>query len=284
MPDTNEWTEVISPKTSLLDLKLAELWKYRDLIVIFARRDIIASYKQTILGPLWFVIQPIITSLLFTVVFGGIANIDTEGIDAFLFFLASNICWSYFSSSLNGNANIFVSNAGIFGKVYFPRLAAPIATTLSNFFRLIIQLTLFLIIYLYYYYVKNDTSIQPNLQLLLVPYLLLLMTFLGLGMGIIVSSLTTKYRDFSNLMGFGVTLLMYISAVIFPVSSLPETYKFYIKFNPMAAIMESFRYAFFGQGSYDFFLLLYSTVFALIVFFAGLIVFNRVEKNFMDTV
>ncbi len=284
MPDQNEWTEVIRPRTSLLDLKLAELWKYRDLIVIFARRDIISSYKQTILGPLWFVIQPIITSLLFTVVFGGIANIDTEGVDAFLFFLASNICWSYFSSSLNGNANIFVNNAGIFGKVYFPRLAAPIATTLSNFFRLIIQLILFIVIYLFYYFVKDDISVHPNIQLLLVPYLLLLMTFLGLGMGIIVSSLTTKYRDFSNLMGFGVTLLMYISAVIFPVSSLPEKYKFYIQFNPMAAIMESFRYAFFGQGSYDFFHLIYSTVFALVIFFAGLIIFNRVEKNFMDTV
>ncbi len=284
MPDTNEWTEVISPRTSLLDLKLGELWKYRDLIVIFARRDIISSYKQTILGPLWFVIQPIITSLLFTIVFGNIAKMSTEGIDAFLFFLASNICWSYFSSSLNGNANIFVNNAGIFGKVYFPRLAAPISTTLSNFFRLIIQLALFIVIYLYYYYVLGDTSVHPNLHLLLVPYLLLLMTFLGLGMGIIVSSLTTKYRDFTNLMGFGVTLLMYISAVIFPVSSLPEKLKFYIQFNPMAAIMESFRYAFFGQGSYDFFQLAYSTAFALIIFFIGLIVFNRVEKNFMDTV
>lgn len=284
MPDTNEWTEVISPKTSLLDLKLAELWKYRDLIVIFARRDIIASYKQTILGPLWFVIQPIVTSILFTIVFSGIANIKTENIDAFLFFLASNICWAYFSSSLNGNANIFVANSGIFGKVYFPRLAAPIATTLSNFFKLLIQLGLFLSIYLYYYFIKKDTTIHPNIHLLLVPYLLLLMTFLGLGMGIIVSSLTTKYRDFSNLMVFGVTLLMYLSAVIYPVSSLPDKYKFYIQSNPMAAIMESFRYAFFGQGSYDFFHLAYSTIFAVIVFFSGLIVFNRIERNFMDTV
>ena len=284
MPDQNEWTEVISPKTSLLDLKLAELWKYRDLIVIFARRDIIASYKQTILGPLWFFIQPIITSLLFTVVFGNIAGISTEGINSFLFFLASQICWSYFSSSLNGNANIFVSNAGIFGKVYFPRLAAPIATTLSNFFRLIIQLALFLAIYFYYYFIKKDVSIQPNWHLILVPYLLLLMTFLGLGLGIIVSSLTTKYRDFSNLMVFGVTLLMYASAVIYPVSFLPEKYQYYIRFNPIASVMESFRYAFFGQGTFNIADLIYSTIFAVIVFFAGLIVFNRIEKNFMDTV
>lgn len=283
MPDQNEWTEVITPKVSLLDLKLSELWKYRDLIMIFARRDIIASYKQTILGPLWFFIQPIITSILFTVVFGNIAKIPTEGTEPFLFFLASQICWSYFSSSLNGNANIFVNNAGIFGKVYFPRLAAPIATTISNFFRLIIQLFVFISIYLYYY-VKLYPAIQPSWHLLLVPYLLILMTFMGLGLGILVSSLTTKYRDFSNLMVFGVTLLMYLSAVIYPVSSLPEKYKFYIRFNPIASVMESFRYAFFGQGTFNSFDLTYSTIFAIVVFFSGLIVFNRIEKNFMDTV
>lgn len=283
MPEEQEWTEVISPKASLFDLKLAELWKYRDLIMIFARRDIVASYKQTILGPLWFFIQPIITSLLFTIVFGKIAKIPTEGTDPFLFFLASNICWSYFSSSLTGNANIFVANSGIFGKVYFPRLAAPIATTISNFFRLIIQLGVFIAIYLYYYF-KYYPAIQPNIHLLLVPYLLILMTFLGLGLGIIVSSLTTKYRDFSMLMVFGVSLLMYMSAVIYPVSSLPDKYKFYIQFNPMASVLESFRYAFFGQGDYNFFHLLYSTVFGITVFLTGLLVFNKIERNFMDTV
>jgi len=283
MPDQNEWTEVISPKTSLLDLKLAELWKYRDLIVIFARRDIISTYKQTILGPLWFFIQPIITSILFTVVFTNIAHMGTDGVNPFLFYLCSNICWAYFSSSLNSNSNIFVSNAGIFGKVYFPRLAAPIATTISNFVKLIIQLLVFLAVYIYDYY-KFYPSIQPNLNLLWVPYLLFLMTFLGLGLGIIISSLTTKYRDFNILIGFGVSLLMYVSAVIYPVSSLSEKYKYYISFNPIASIMETFRFAFLGTGSYDFFHLIYATVFTFIVFFSGLIMFNRIERTFMDTV
>jgi lipopolysaccharide transport system permease protein len=283
MPNQNEWTEVISPKTSLLDLKLAELWKYRDLILIFARRDIIATYKQTILGPLWFFIQPIVTSLLFTVVFGNIAKITTDGPDPFLFFLASNICWSYFASSLNSNSNIFVNNSGIFGKVYFPRLAAPLATTISNFVKLIIQLLVFVAVYIYDYY-KFYPAIQPNLHLLWVPYLLILMTFLGLGLGIIISSLTTKYRDFNILVGFGVSLLMYVSAVIYPVSSLPEKYKFYISFNPIASIMETFRFAFLGSGSYDFYHLVYATVFTFVVFFTGLIMFNRIEKTFMDTV
>lgn len=282
LPSDSEWSLEIKPVSGWFNIHLKDLWRYRDLLVMFVKRDFVSVYKQTILGPVWFFIQPILTSATFTLVFGTIAKIPTDGIPAPIFYLSGIVCWSYFADCLNRTSGTFIVNANIFGKVYFPRLISPISNVISILLKFGIQLLL-LVAFIIYFKI-NDANINPNVYILLTPYLILLMAGLGLGAGIIVSSLTTKYRDLSFLVSFGVQLLMYATPVIYPLSSAPEKYKWLILANPMTSIIETFRYAFLGAGSFDVYNLLYSTVFMVIVLSVGIIVFNRVEKNFIDTV
>ncbi|WP_448530643.1 ABC transporter permease [Raineya sp.] len=279
-----EWTEVISPKTKWFDINLSELWRYRDLIVLFVYRDFVAIYKQTILGPLWHIIQPLFTTIVFSIIFGNIAKIQTDGIPHFLFYLCSITIWNYFASSLNSTSNVFVSNAGIFGKVYFPRLTVPVANVISGFLAFGIQFVLFLGVYLYFWLWQGNTAIQPNWYILLVPVFAFNMALLGLGMGIIVSSLTTKYRDLTHAVGFGVQLLMYVSGVIHPLSYISEEKRYLVLLNPIFSIVEGFRFAFFGQGVFEITMLLYSLAVSAVIFLIGVALFHKVEKNFMDTV
>ncbi|GAB4397538.1 MAG: ABC transporter permease [Microscillaceae bacterium] len=277
-----DWTEIISPKKSWFDLRLGELWRYRDLIGLFVRRDFVSIYKQTILGPLWHIIQPLMTTLVFTIVFGRIAGISTDGQPQFLFYMAGVTIWTYFATCLSKTSNVFTTNADIFGKVYFPRMTIPVATVISALIAFGIQMVLFLIFF--GYYLIMGMSMQANIWLLAIPYFVFLMAVLGLGLGIIISSLTTKYKDLVHLVTFGVQLFMYATPVIYPMSALSETAQFYLSFNPIAPVMEGFRYAFFGAGAFTATMLLYSSLVTLAMFLIGLALFHRVEKTFMDTV
>jgi lipopolysaccharide transport system permease protein len=281
--DNKEWDEVIEPKSKLLDLRLKEVWRYRDLLLLFVKRDFVAAYKQTILGPLWHFIQPIFTTIVFLLIFNKIANIKTDDIQPVLFYMSGITIWNYFSSCLNATSNTFVANAGIFGKVYFPRLIIPLSTVLSNIIKFGIQFLLLLSVMIFYG-VKNH-YFYFNYTWLLIPLLVLMMAGLGLGLGIIISSLTTKYRDFTVLIGFVVQLLMYITPVAFPLSFFKEKgYDWIVNLNPLTSIVEAFRYAIFGKGSFDATHLFYSGIFILVTLFIGVIVFNKVERSFMDTV
>jgi lipopolysaccharide transport system permease protein len=278
-----EWDLVIQPHRHLLDLKLGDLWRYRDLVLLFVRRDFVSVYKQTILGPLWYLIQPLLTTITFTVIFGNIASLPTDGLPQFLFYMSGTVVWSYFSSCLTKTSETFVNNANLFGKVYFPRLAVPVSILISNLITFLIQFALFLVFALYF--ILRGTPIQLHwLWIALSPLLLLMMAGLGLGLGIIVSTLTTKYRDLRFLVQFGVQLLMYATPVIYPVSSIPASFQWVIQANPMTPIVEAFRYAFLGAGTVDLGHLLYSFGFMLVVVIIGSIIFNRVEQTFMDTV
>ncbi|MBN2117156.1 MAG: ABC transporter permease [Anaerolineales bacterium] len=273
----------IEPQRGLLDLRFGELWRYRDLVMLFVRRDFVAVYKQTILGPLWYLIQPLLTTVIFTFIFGQIARLPTDGLPQFLFYMSGTVVWSYFAECLNKTSNTFVQNANLFGKVYFPRMAVPVSILISNLITFSIQFALFVAFILYF--VLRGTPIQPNwLWITLSPLLILMMAGLGLGFGVIISSLTTKYRDLRFLVTFGVQLLMYATPVIYPVSAIPERFQWIILANPMTPIVEAFRYAFLGAGTVDLGHLLYSFVFMLIVVFLGSVIFNRVEQTFMDTV
>jgi len=280
--EDQNWSMIIEPQRSLLDLRLSELWRYKDLVLLFVRRDFVSVYKQTILGPLWYLIQPLLTTLTFTVIFGKIASLPTDGLPQFLFYMSGTVVWGYFADCLNKTSNTFVQNAGLFGKVYFPRLAVPVSILISNLVTFTIQLTLFIVFVLFFLWTGN--RVNPNWYLLLLPILVLMMAGLGLGFGIIVSSLTTKYRDLRFLVQFGVQLMMYATPVIYPVSSIPEKFRWIILANPMTPIVETFRYAFLGAGTVSWNLLLYSFGFMLVVVFLGSIIFNRVEQTFMDTV
>lgn len=282
--DTNdsEWTLEIKPVSGWFNFHLKDIWRYRDLLFMFVKRDFVAVYKQTILGPFWFFLQPILTTITFTIVFGNIAKIPTDGIPPSLFYMTGIVCWSYFSDCLTRTSSTFIANANIFGKVYFPRLVTPLSNIISLLIKFSIQLML-LIIFLIYYKL-NGADVHPNMYLLLTPFLILLMAGLGLGFGIIVSSLTTKYRDLTFLVSFGVQLLMYATPVIYPLSVLPEKYRWIVMANPMTAIIDTFRYAFLGAGSFNPGNLLYTTVFMIVILSIGIVVFNRVEKTFMDTV
>lgn len=280
--DPESWDLVIEPKRRWFDLHLSDLWRYRDLVALFVRRDFVASYKQTILGPLWHIIQPIMTTLTFTVIFGRIAQLPTDGLPPFLFYMAGTVLWGYFSVCLSSTSTTFISNAGIFGKVYFPRMAVPVSIVISRLISFGIQLSIFLAM-LGWFYVRG-AEIRPNSAILLLPILLILMAGLGLGAGILISSLTTRYRDLQYLVGFGVQLLMYATPVIYPLSAIPERYQFWMSLNPMAPLIEAFRYAFLGAGSVSPGSLLYSAGFTAAILFLGLLIFNRVEKTFMDTV
>jgi homopolymeric O-antigen transport system permease protein len=272
----------ITSKTAIFDLKLKDTWEYRDLLWLMVRRDFVSSYKQTILGPLWFIIQPLLTTVVFTVVFGQIAGIKTGTIKGPLFYMAGITMWNYFSDCFFKSSGVFRDNAGVFGKVYFPRLVVPLSAIVSNLVRFGIQLTVFLC--LMGYYAWSGAAVHPNSMLLLFPFLIVLVAALGLGTGMIISALTTKYRDLSFLVSFGMQLLMYASTVIYPLSSAPEKYKPFIKANPMTAVIETFRYGFLGEGSFSWSLLGYSTAFSMVMLFLGMIVFTKVEKSFIDTV
>ncbi|MDX2190677.1 MAG: ABC transporter permease [Bacteroidota bacterium] len=280
--NTENWTLTIKPKAGLLELNLSELWRYRDLILLFVRRDFVAVYKQTILGPLWFIIQPLLTTITFTIIFGNIAKIPTDGLPPILFYMSGLILWNYFSTCLTKSSNTFITNSGVFGKVYFPRLVVPIADSISNLISFGIQFVTFIGLFVFYY--LKGGNIHPNMFILLLPFLLFLMAGIGLGLGIIVSSLTTKYRDLTFLVSFGVQLFMYATPVIFPSSSVPESIKKYLWFNPITPIIETFRYGILGSGMIDWMQLGYSCVFMIIVLLLGIVMFNKVEKNFMDVI
>lgn len=277
-----DWDLIIRPQRSWWDLRLDELWRYRDLVLLFVRRDFVSVYKQTILGPLWYLIQPLLTTLVFTVVFGNIARLPTDDLPPFLFYLSGTVIWAYFADCLNKTSQTFISNAGLFGKVYFPRLAVPVSILISNLITFSIQFGLFLAFLLYF--VLSGSPVQPNAWVLITPLLLLMMAGFGLGFGIIVSSLTTRYRDLRFLVSFGVQLWMYATPVIYPLSSIPEQYRLYIQLNPLTPIVESFRFAFLGAGELHPLHLLYSLGVMLLALLLGVLLFNRVEQTFMDTV
>ncbi len=274
---------VIKSTRSLFDLRLKQVWEYRDLLWMFVRRDFVASYKQTILGPLWFLLQPILTTIMFTFVFGNIAGISTDGMPKVLFYMSGLVIWNYFSECFNKTANLFVSNASMFGKVYFPRLIMPLSIVTSGLIRFVIQFSLFLGI-LFYFKIIGHNTVAPNLNILYVPFLVVLMAGYALGLGMIISSLTTKYRDLSMLVGFGVTLLMYATPVIYPLNAVPDKYIAVVKANPLAPIVELFRYAFLGSGQVSESGILYSFSCMVFLLLSGIVIFNKVEQNFMDTV
>lgn len=278
------WTTVIRPKTSLLHIDFRELWQYRDLYRMLVKRDIVVWYKQTILGPLWFFIQPILTTIMFMVVFGGIAKIGTDGIPQPLFYLAGICLWNYFAESLNQTSNTFIQNSALFGKVYFPRLVVPLATVTSNLVRLGIQLLLFVFVYLYFAFF-TEAIVSPNLYICLVPLLILLLSGLALGFGVLFSSLTTKYRDLTFLLSFIVQLWMYATPVIYPLSTIENpTLKTLMLLNPMTAILETFKFGVLGVGAFRVEYLAYSAGFTVFIMALGVIVFNKVQRTFMDTV
>lgn len=273
---------VVSAKRGLFNLNLKELWKYRDLVILFVKRDLKNVYKQTVLGPLWIVINPFLSTFVFTVIFGIIANISTDGIPQFLFYMSGNILWSFFSSCFNRASSTFLSNARIFGKVYFPRFVMPLSGIIYNSITFLVQFVMFAI--LVTVYALTGANVHPNLIVLALPILLIHIAFLGTGTGLIISSLTTKYRDLNVLVSFGLTLWMYLTPVVYPVSQIPESFRFIMLLNPVAPIMETFRYAFLGSGSFEWFFLLISAAVTAVLLILGMIVFNQVEKNFIDTV
>lgn len=278
-----EWTTVIKPKTGWFDINLKEIIEYRDLIFMFLKRNFTSAYKQTVLGPIWFLITPLMTSSMFTVIFGQIAKISTDGVPQFLFYMAGNTAWSYFSSCLTATASTFTSNAYLFGKVYFPRLISPITSVIYALLAFFIQLALMLVLMLYFTGVQG-ADISPNIWLLLVPLMIIHMGLLGLGLGIIISSLTTKYRDLSILVGFGVQLWMYATPIVYPMSQVPDFLQKIIILNPMAPIVNNFRYAFLGCGEPIIGWWLISAAVTFVFLFIGVILFSRIEKTFMDTV
>lgn len=283
-PDSTaeQWDLIITPRKSLLDLNLKEVWRYRDLLLLFVRRNIVAEYKQTILGPIWYFLQPLFTTLIFTVIFGKLAGISTDGIPPLLFYLAGITNWNYFAESLNKTATTFKDNQQIFGKVYFPRLVVPLSIVITNLLKYAIQLTLFIGFYLYF--VFKGTAIHPNAYALLFPVLVAVMAGLGLGFGLLITAMTTKYRDLVFLLQFGIQLAMYATPVIYPLSSIPAKYQWIAVLNPMTALIETFKYGWLGQGTVAWWQLGYSGVFMVGILLMGIVVFNKTERTFMDTV
>ena len=278
----DNWSQVIGSKHSLFSLNLKEVWEYKDLVYMLVKRDFVTSFKQTILGPLWFFINPIFTTIMYVIVFGNVAGLSTDGAPMMAFYLSGVTLWNYFSSCLNGTTSVFRGNASIFGKVYFPRLVMPLAVVISNLMRFGVQYLLFVCVVVYY--VFKDGSVQPNLWVLATPLLIFLMGAFAMGAGMILSSLTTKYKDFGMLIGFGVSLYMYITPVVIPISSFPEKYRWIMDINPLTGIFECFKYAYLGVGDFSLNMLMYSTVFIMMTLIVGTLIFNKVEKSFMDTV
>jgi lipopolysaccharide transport system permease protein len=283
--NSNEWLFEITPKNKFFSLNLKEVWQYRDLLFLFVKRDVITVYKQTVLGPLWYLIQPLLTSITFTIIFNNVAGINTGKIPPFLFNLAGITVWNYFTSCLTGTSDTFKSNAGIFGKVYFPRIITPLSVVTSNLIKFGIQFLIFVIFYLYYFFTGIDLSI--NLSILFFPFLIIIMGILGLGIGMIISSMVTKYRDFSYLVSFGISLLMYLSAVMYPMELIKQKlpkYGWVVEYNPLAYIIQTGRYMLLDTGDISIWGLIYTTLITVVVFFIGLLAFNRTEKSFIDTV
>ncbi len=280
-----EWTEIIEPKTRLLDLKLREVWRYRDLLMLMVKRDFIATYKQTILGPVWFFLQPVLTTLTFTIIFGRVAGLSTDGLPMLLFYISGITLWNYFAECLNRTATVFKDNAQIFGKVYFPRLVLPLSIIISNLVKLGIQFLLFL--GFWGFYLLTTGRVHPNVYILLTPVLVIIMGGLGLGLGMVISALTTKYRDLVFLLTFGVQLLMYATPVIYSLADpkiASSSFAWLLHLNPMAPIVETFRYGFLGKGYFSWTSLGYSFIFMVVSLLMGTVIFNKVEKSFMDTV
>lgn len=282
---TSEWLFEITPKNKFFSLNIKEVWQYRDLLLLFVKRDVITVYKQTVLGPLWYLIQPLFTSITFTIIFNNVAGINTGAVPPFLFNLAGIAVWNYFTACLNGTSNTFGANAGIFGKVYFPRIIVPLSIVISNLIKFGIQFLIFIAFYIFYY--LNGAPIGINSSVVFFPFLIVVMGVLGLGLGMFISSLVTKYRDFSNLVGFGVQLLMYLSAVMYPMSLIKEklpSYGWLVQYNPLAYMIETARYMLLNVGQISILGLIYTFLVTVIVFFVGVLIFNRTEKSFIDTV
>lgn len=280
--DTEQWDLIIKPKNGWFDIDLRELWRYRDLISMFIMRDFVTVYKQTILGPLWYIIQPLFTTVVFTIIFGKVAKISTDSLPPFLFYMSGNVVWGYFAATLTSTSNTFNSNAHIFGKVYFPRLTVPLATVLVNFLQFFIQLALFLAFYLYFY--LAGAPVQPTAWLLLLPLLMVQMALLCLGLGILLSSMTTKYKDLRFAMTFLIQLWMYATPVVYPLSQIPDWLLPWYVLNPMVAIVESFRRMFFGTSAVQLSQIGLSWLMTLFILFIGVVLFSRIEKTFTDTI
>ncbi|WP_026952118.1 ABC transporter permease [Algoriphagus mannitolivorans] len=280
--DSEQWDLIIEPKNKLFDLKLKEVWRYRDLLFLFVKRDIVSFYKQTILGPIWFFIQPIFTTLVYMFVFGNLAGLSTDGLPQPLFYLAGITSWNYFADCLNKTSTVFRDNSAIFGKVYFPRIVMPLSIVISNLLRFGVQMLLLLVVV--GYYLLSGLSISWDFHLLLFPVFVLAMAMQGLGLGMIISSLTTKYRDLVFLLTFGVQLLMYATTVIYPLSSLSGKLYYLVALNPMTFIIEGIRKSLLGVGVFDIYTLTYTLITSIVLFFVGLVIFNKVEKSFVDTI
>ena len=287
MDELNEdsWDLEIIPENNILDLKLKDIWRYRDLLILLVRRDFVSFYKQTILGPLWFFIQPLFTTIIYTYVFGNLAAIPTDGLPQPLFYLAGITAWNYFADCITKTSTVFTANAGLFGKVYFPRLIVPLSIVVSNLIRFGVQMALFVLMMITYW--LKGAHFNLNAYVLLTPFLLILMAMLGLGLGMIISAMTTKYRDLTFLITFGIQLMMYLTTVIYPLSVVEAKYPKYqwlVKYNPLTSIIECFRYGFLGRGTFTITSLVITTIITTAILLLGIITFNRVERNFIDTV
>lgn len=281
-PNTSqEWDAVIEAKHSLFAINFKELWHYRDLLVLFVRRDFVTVYKQTILGPLWFFIQPILTTITFTIIFGNVAQLSTDGAPKVVFYMAGITLWNYFSTCLTAVSGVFNTNAGIFGKVYFPRLIMPLTIVISNLMKFGVQFLLFLC-FVSYFVVQEQ--IHPNLWVLALPLVIVLMALIAMGIGLILSSMTTKYKDLNQLISFGMQLFMYATPVIYPSSAIPPAYQWVVNLNPLVSLFDYMRFAFLGVGSFALSDFIFPTVFSVVILFFGILVFNKVQKTFMDTV
>ena len=277
-----KWDLEIKPRNGWIGFNFKELIKYTSLIFLFVKRDFVIFYKQTILGPLWYIIQPLVNTIIFNLIFGKIAKLSTDGVPPFLFYMSGTVVWSYFSTCVNGASNIFVKNATIFGKVYFPRITVPIAIVITSLVQLLIQFSIFIGFYLYF--IANGANLFPNKLILVVPFIILQMAILSLGFGSLISALTAKYRDLTFAMTFFIQIWMYLTPIVYPFSQVPEKYQLIYIMNPMVAIVELFRSAFLGKGTISLELIIVSVSLTLIIFFLGLIMFNRTEKSFIDTV
>ena len=276
-----QWDSVIESRHSLFDINLKELWHYRDLLVLFVRRDFVTVYKQTILGPLWFFIQPLLTTITFTIIFGNVAQLSTDGAPKIIFYMAGITLWNYFSTCLTTVSGVFNANASIFGKVYFPRLIMPLTIVISNLMKFAVQFLLF-ICFVVYFTLHNQ--IQPNSWILLTPFIIILMALISMGIGLILSSMTTKYKDLNQLIGFGVQLFMYATPVIYPSSSVPQDYQWVVELNPLVGLFDYMRYAYLGVGEFAISDLVYPSIFSIVILAIGVLVFNKTQKTFMDTV
>lgn len=279
--EDQDWDLVIKGHTSLFDLRLGELWNYRDLLVLFVRRDFVTVYKQTILGPLWFFIQPLLTTIMFTIIFGNVAQLSTDGAPKLVFYMAGITLWSYFSTCLTNVSGVFNTNAGIFGKVYFPRLIMPLTIVISNLMKFFVQFLLFIGFVIYF---TLQDQITPNNWILLTPFIIILMALISMGIGLILSAMTTKYKDLNHLIGFGIQLFMYATPVIYPSSSVPENYAWIVNLNPLVGLFDFMRYAYLGVGSFSLQTLVYPILFSIGILFLGVLIFNKTQKTFMDTV